>query len=147
MKKWPFGEKLLETFKRHSLWNKSRMIKNPRLRVACAEFHKCWLFWSPRKIYLNVKKKINITQIRSTNSPKERSRFNISDENRRMENANGRHIRCPAERLPHPKLPPRPNTNQKAKAGTLSEQQAPSSVRSAISAFTKSSPGHEKETL
>lgn len=67
-----------------------------------------------------------------------------------MENANGRHITCPAERrarLPQPKLPPRPNTNQKAKAGALSEEQSPSSVRLAISAFKKSSPGHDKETL
>jgi hypothetical protein len=95
------------------------------------------------------RKKISITQIRGINSPNERSRCNISDENRRTENANGRHITYPAERrarLLHPKLLPRPNTNQKAKGGTLNEEQVPCSVRSAISALEKSSPGHDRET-
>lgn len=62
-------------------------------------------FLVPNKMYFNVKKKINITQIRGINSPNERSRCNISDENRRTENAYGRHITCPSDRrarLPHP---------------------------------------------
>jgi len=124
--------------------------KNTRLRVACAEFHKCRYFLVPKKNLPQCKKKINITQIRSTNSPNERPQFNISDENRRMKNANGRHITCPAEiraRLPRPKLPAGPNTNQKAEGGTLGEEQVPCSVHSAISALKKSSPGHDRETL
>jgi hypothetical protein len=48
--------------------------------------------------------------------------------------------------IPHPKLPRRPNTNQKAKGGTLSEEQVPCSVRSAIPALKKSPPGHDRET-
>jgi len=49
--------------------------------------------------------------------------------------------------IPHPKLPPCPNANQKAKGGTLSEEQVPCSVRSAIPALKKSSPGHDREIL
>jgi uncharacterized Zn-finger protein len=88
-------------------------------------------------MYRNVKK-INIIQIRSTNSPNERYLCNISDKNKHTVKANDRPITCPTDgrtRLPHPKLPPRPNTNQESTSGTLSEAQVSCSVRSAIPAF------------